>query len=165
MSRSYAVLSARIRSELDDLDRVRHRVEKAVAIARRAGDEQDVSLDSVALNLHDVYSGYERVFKLVAEAVDAEVPDGSGWHRSLLDQVATDVPEVRPPVISRATADALAEYLGFRHVVRNVYSFRFDPLRLDLLATRLPDVMAACRADLERFIAFLDALDASIGGR
>lgn len=110
MSRGYAVLSARIRAEIEDLDRVGLRVARAIEVARKAGEEQDVYLDSIALNLHDVYSGYERVFKLVAEALDDEVPEGSGWHRSLL-------------------------------------------------ATRLPDVMAACRADLERFLAFLDALD------
>ena len=160
MSRSYAVLIARIRAELDDLDRARARIEKSVPLARIAGDSQDVYLDSIALNLHDIYSGYERAFKLIAETVDRDVPEGSGWHRSLLEQMAVGVSELRPAVISRTTADSLAEYLGFRHVVRNVYSFRFDPLRLDLLASRLPAVMAACQTDLDRFCSFLEALDA-----
>jgi hypothetical protein len=64
------------------------------------------------------------------------------------------------PVSEPSSTTSIVLGRGFRHVVRNVYSFRFDPLRLDLLASRLPAVMAACQTDLDRFCSFLEALDA-----
>jgi hypothetical protein len=158
VSHSYAVLVARIRAELSELERVEARVARALNAARADVDAQDLYLDSVALNLHDVYSGLERLFRLVVETIDGDLPVGHDWHRALLQQVTMEIPDLRPLLVSRETADALAEYLGFRHVVRNVYAFRFDPARLERLAGRVPDVMAMCRADLERFLAFLDAL-------
>ncbi|MFN2131705.1 MAG: hypothetical protein ACK2VD_14340 [Anaerolineae bacterium] len=44
----------------------------------------------------------------------------------LLEQMAAEVPSVRPALISGETRQLLDEYRGFRHVVRNVYAFRFD---------------------------------------
>ncbi len=54
-------LAARIRDELTELDRVAGRVAEGRARALRNGD--DYYLDSVALNLHGLYGGLERIFE------------------------------------------------------------------------------------------------------
>jgi len=41
-----------------------------------------------------------------------------------------EVPGIRPAVISTETGTRLDEYRRFRHVVRNVYTHRFDPAKL-----------------------------------
>jgi len=50
------------------------------------------------------------------------MPAGEHWHQLLLEQMASEIGGVRPAVISDATRQALDEYRGFRHVVRNVYT-------------------------------------------
>ena len=60
-------------------------------------DEQDVYLDSVALNLHSFYSGLERLFE-IARHIDCSVPEGETWHRDLLDQMACEVADIRPAI-------------------------------------------------------------------
>ena len=48
----YQVLAVRIRTELEDLDRGVRRAERAWQAAQRAGADQDMFVDSAALNLH-----------------------------------------------------------------------------------------------------------------
>src|SRR5262245_54259991 len=90
----------------------------------------DLYLDAAALNLHDFYAGLERVSHHIAATIDRSVPDGSEWHRDLLRQMQVALSPIRPQVLSDETMQALDEFLRFRHVVRNIYTFAFDPERL-----------------------------------
>lgn len=137
MIESYLVLAGRIRKEMEDLKRLVMRSQRAMDAARRNPADADLYLDSAALNLHDAYSGFERVFKQIAAIVDGSVPSGLEWHRDLLDQMGLDLPQVRPPVLSSSSIQFLDEYLRFRHVVRNVYTFSFDAERVGRLVSGL----------------------------
>lgn len=44
----------------------------------------------------------------------------------LLTQMAKEIAEVRPAVISYSVQSDLDEYRGFRHIVRNIYTYKFD---------------------------------------
>ncbi|MEW5720223.1 MAG: hypothetical protein AB1817_16490, partial [Chloroflexota bacterium] len=85
------------------------------------------------------------------------VPSGSAWHRQLLAQMQAAIPTVRPAVIRPMTYAALVEYLGFRHIVRNLYTWDFDLPRLSRLIDALPQTLADLDADLQQFSTFLDA--------
>ncbi|GAB4255163.1 MAG: hypothetical protein Kow0054_17140 [Deferrisoma sp.] len=152
------MLAARIRAELEELTRVEIRVKRALQGAREHPEHQDAFLDSCALNLHDFYCGIERILERVARTVDETVPAGRDWHRELLRQMAAPVPGLRPAVLPDATAVALQDYLGFRHVVRNVYAFQFDPDRLNRLGEKLPAVSADIRTALSDFCRFLEGI-------
>lgn len=115
-------------------------------------------LDSAALSLHDFYAGLERVFRHIAATMDGSVPAGREWHRDLLRQMGMALPQVRPQVLSAEAVKALEEYLGFRHVVRNVYAFQFDQGRVERLVTGLSSVFAQVRGDLEAFANFLEQI-------
>jgi hypothetical protein len=69
--------------------------------------------------------------------------------------MAQEVPQVRPAVISEKSRSRLDEYRGFRHVVRNVYTFRFDPEKVEKLATKASSVFADISPEL---LAFADCL-------
>ena len=68
----------------------------------------------------------------------------------------TELNGVRPSVLSDDARKKLDRYRGFRHVVRNVYAFEFDPEQIDLLIKRLPDTADLVFRDLR---AFADTLD------
>ena len=59
-------VAERIRQELGAIDRVVRRAGRAMTVARERPEDQDVYLDSVALCLHDFYTGMERIFQQVA---------------------------------------------------------------------------------------------------
>lgn len=88
MTTLYGELAERIRGEVSDLERVVQRASLAWLQVQRTPGEF-VYLDSVALNLHNFYSGLERLFELIARHVDRTLPTGgtgiaiyfSRWHR------------------------------------------------------------------------------------
>lgn len=147
-------IAGRIRGELESLTRVLDRAQEGMRRARQTSD--DFYVDSVALNLHGLYAGFERLFEIIAATIDGNVPQGANWRQVLLDQMATEVPEVRPAVISEETRRALDEYRGFRHVVRNVYTFRFDPAKVQSLVQKAPEVFSQTQMELLAFAGFLE---------
>ena len=149
-------LAERIRDEFIDLDRLAERVQAGWHQAQSSGD--DLYLDSVALNLHGFYQGIERLFEMIATLVDGAMPQGAAWYQILLQQMAADVPRTRPPVISEETRVVLDEYRGFRHIVRHVYTFKFDPAKIQRLAEGAPAVLIQVRQELLDFANFLDQL-------
>jgi len=146
-------LSERIRSEVVDLESVIDRIKEGWQRSKRSGD--DYYLDSVALNLHGFYSGLERIFELIASSVDSRKPNDKEWHKTLLHQMAQEVQQVRPAVISEKSRSRLDEFRGFRHVVRNVYTFKFDPEKVEKLATEVPGLFADIIPELLAFADFL----------
>ena len=109
-------LAIRIRSELKDVARILQRVEEGWERARRSSD--DYYLDGVVLNLHGFYGGLERLFERIAVLVDDARPAGPDWHQTLLQQMAQEVPGVRPAVISESARATLDAYRSFRHVAK-----------------------------------------------
>ena len=64
---------------------------------------------------------------------------------------------VRPAVISDSVRLGFDEYRGFRHVVRNVYTYKFDSARIDKLTEKAGPLFTRLRAELLAFADFLDA--------
>ena len=128
-------LASRICSEVDYLKSVTMKIEEGWKRFEQTADE--FYIDSVALNLHGFYSGLERIFELIASVVDGNKPESKNWHKELLNLMASEVPTIRPAVISEAICSRLNDYRGFRHIVRNVYTFKFDPEKVKNCQLRL----------------------------
>lgn len=158
MIEDYLVVAGRIRQELSDLEQVVARAERAITAARQRSEDQDLYIDSAALNLHDFYAGLERIFQQIATTIDGNLPTSQDWHRKLLDRMQADLPDVRPPVLSAEAAEALDEFLRFRHVVRNIYAFQFDPERVARLVQLMPPAFHQVRTELLTFAEFLEQI-------
>ena len=73
-----------------------------------------------------------------------------------------EVPGIRPAVISTETGTRLDEYRRFRHVVRSVYTHRFDPAKLGKLVQLRAERFARTKADLLAFAASYSPFHMSI---
>jgi hypothetical protein len=149
-----AALIGRIHAELDEIPIVLARMKNGWEQARRSND--DLYLDSVALNLHGFYLGAERIFSHIAELIDGSLPQGEHWHLRLLDQMSAEIPKRRPPVISQETVTKLDEYRRFRHIIRNVYTHVFDPIKIEKLVTDAFPLFERLKAELIAFANFLE---------
>lgn len=152
-------LAERIRGEVSELDRVVERTQRVWSRAVQPSQDQDLYIDSVALNLHSFYTGVERLFELIARHIDRSVPSGETWHRDLLEQMAQDKVDVRPAVIGQDSANGLDEFRRFRHLVRNVYTTNLVPEKIAQLMARLTNLWTQTRAELLAFAEFLEELD------
>jgi len=159
MSGKASTLAARIHREASDIQHLVVRAKRLLDKAKTRG-EFDI-LDGAALNLHAYYAAAERIFEDIAREIDGAVPPGGDGHRALLLQMSAPVIDVRPAVIGEETYCCLDEYRGFRHVVRNVYTFNLRPDRIEALVNELPSCYALLAKDIEKFVDFLVALDRS----
>ena len=111
--------------------------------------------ESLALKLHNFYTGCERMFTRISEELNGGLPKSHDWHVRLLRKMTLDIEGIRPAVLSKETASLLDEYRSFRHVVRNTYGFEIKMSRMKPLLDSFATALAAVRKDLSTFIAFL----------
>lgn len=154
MSMQLFKLSRRIRKEIPDLEQLLSRIQEGWQRAQATGD--DCYLDSVALNLHGLYSGLERLFEQIATTIDQRLPQGADWHQRLLEQIASEQPGLRPAVVSTSSYQWLDECRGFRHVVRNVYAFHFNADKLKGLVEKASRMFLQVKQELLAFADFIE---------
>ena len=156
------LLAAEVRAEQGRIDRTVAELTAAVDALGRP-DATRLQLYGAAALLETFYSGIEKVLMRVAGATGS-LPEGGAWHRRLLADATLDLPQIRPAVLSEATARVLEPYLAFRHRFRNLYLFDLEPRLVLPLLTDAPAAWAAAAADLGAFAAHLDALAGELAG-
>jgi hypothetical protein len=152
-------LAERILGEADELDRI---VRRTVNVWKRVYEDveqQDIYLDSVALNLHGFYSGIEKLFEIIANNIDKSPLTGATWHRDLLQKMTEEMPGLRPAVINPRWLPQLDELRRFRHLVRNVYIFNIVPAKVEPIVASLPDLWSHIKDELLAFADFLSDLN------
>ncbi len=151
MTVKYIVLKNEIAEEFAKLDKLVNKI----LTARQKHGGSDIFIEFAARNLQSYYTGVERILRKIATKIDGWIPEGERWHKDLLDQVAIEIPQIRPAVISRALRDELINYLAFRHVIRNVYPFDINAQKVKELLDKLSAVHQHLTLELEAFREFL----------
>lgn len=137
----------------DELSKLKILVQKLSSQKNRT-EEEEIA-ESAALRLHNFYTGCERIFKLIASEVNGGVPHELDWHKRLLTQMALEIDEIRPAVISLQTRKDLEELLRFRHIVRNIYGFELEANRIEDLINLTACLSPTFTNEIENFIVFL----------
>jgi len=88
--------------------------------------------------LHDFYTGIEKIFSGIANKIDGILPQGEDWHIKLLKNMAGSSRK-RATVISSDSMEKLKEYLGFRHLFRNIYGSQLNWGKLKALLSGLQE--------------------------
>ena len=145
-------------ARLSQLEQDIYRVQREIA---RDSSMQDLFYENLALKLHNFYTGCEKILQLVAVELNGGLPSGADWHKRLLDRMSQERDD-RPAILTRETAASLREFLGFRHIVRNLYGFELDPKRVAVLVGNYPAVWANVQTDVRAFVNWLRALAAEI---
>lgn len=108
--------------------------------------------------LNDFYTGIERIFRKIAEECDGGIPNSESWHKELLGNMALELEGIRPAVITDELREELEEYLGFRHVFRNIYGFQLKPERLKRLLQGFDEAFFQFKNSITKFMCFLKKL-------
>jgi hypothetical protein len=111
----------------------------------------EIELSALAATLHSFYTGIENIFKRVAVEIDGQTVAGEAWHRDLLRRMKEPGLN-RPALLSAQLHDTLLDYLRFRHVFRNAYSFDLDWAKLSPLALRLEETFRKLETALDVFL-------------
>ncbi|MGB5915517.1 MAG: hypothetical protein WBG63_11680 [Phormidesmis sp.] len=158
MNAQYLSVSGRIRREIQSIDAVVERTLRIWENGQTIHPEDEYHVDATALNIHSFYAGIERILEIIADSVDGTKPSGANWHTELLSQLASDIKGVRPAVISGDSQERLNRFRGFRHVVRNVYTFNLDAPQIALLVEQLQPTQVQIKRELLSFATLLDEM-------
>ena len=117
----------------------------------------DVRFDrelAVGKLLHDCYGAMEAAMQRLVDAIDGGRPTGEDYHAQLIVRAGSVIPDLRPAMISKATAKDLQALRGFRHAVRHAYG-EFD---YDRAAPNVPIARRAVASFQKDITAFAKAL-------
>jgi hypothetical protein len=110
--------------------------------------------ESLALKFHSFYTGCERIFNLISIELNGGVSKSADWHKRMLSRMAVEK-EGRKAVITPQTAERLEDFLGFRHVIRNIYGFELKVDRIDALIEQYPAAWTGFETDIRAFVDWL----------
>ena len=122
-------------TEREQLQRLLSGMNRLLAQCRTKAPTK-IELSALAALLHSFYTGVENIFERVTLELDGEPVQGEAWHRELLLRMKTPTAR-RPALLPEELHDSLNEYLRFRHVFRNAYSFDLDWRKMSPLVLRL----------------------------
>ncbi len=131
--------------------KIEERLEKIKTAPPKYREEIETT---IAKNIVDCYLGMENIFRRIALDVDLRIPDGSRWHKDLLDQMA-EPQDQRQPVISQKTFKRLQELLTYRHVFNNIYGEELLYERTEQIATQVNALFERLSKELDTFILWL----------
>ena len=150
-----------LESELNRLELLEVQVRSVQLQMEKAPHLKDICVESLALKLHNFYTGCERIFQIIVSELNGGKPSSYDWHRRLLERMAL-AQDYRPPVIRGETLVHLKDYLAFRHIVRNIYGFELDFDRLETLVQNYFKVHQNFLRDLQDFIGWLRNFEANL---
>src|SRR5579863_4739824 len=79
-----------------------------------------------AMRVQQFYTAIEDLFKQVAKSFENHIENMSNFHKELLTRMNTDVPRIRPAVISQQSLLFLDKVGAFRHFIRHAYDCELD---------------------------------------
>ena len=114
--------------------------------------------------IESFYTGMEKALRRIATGLGG-MPQGEGSHRDLLASMTLALQDIRPAVLTPATAAALDPYLAFRHRFRNLYVFDLERSPMIALLARGGAAQRAFDAEVRAFVAELRRWIAELDAR
>ncbi len=110
--------------------------------------------------LENYYTCAETIFVRVSQFFENQLSP-ERWHRDLLENMTLVIEGERPRLLLDSTHQDLLELMRFRHFRRYYFGTAYDWERLEALLKRVKRVHQPLIADIQKFQAFLKALEQS----
>lgn len=111
-----------------------------------------------AMKAQQLYTACEDMLKSVAGTFENNIDDFTRYHFELLKVMASDIPGVRPSLISERSYRILDRLRSFRHFIRHGYDYELDRDELILLQKKLNESFDFVISDLSAFEMFIRKL-------
>ncbi len=150
------VLRADIMGQMALIDEAARKLEER-AIGLQA--ENEIQLESVAYQIHNLYNAVEDLLKIIAGHFENQVADASRWHIELLRRMKQEIPGVRPTLLSDQTFGLLNGLRGFRHFFRHAYMAPIEYEQLVINLAKARRLLPVPQQDADRFLQQVGSTD------
>ncbi|MBO0348197.1 hypothetical protein J0895_03575 [Phormidium pseudopriestleyi FRX01] len=136
--------------------------EKLVIRSKRLQPDDEIVLESIAYQIHNLYSATEELMKIVTTYFENNINESNQWHSLLLQRMKMDIPEIRPALLSTETYSILNSLRGFRHFFRHAYgaTLEYEPLKTNL--DKSLKLFPQLKSDVNQFIFQLSESDSRV---
>ena len=111
-----------ISGEIETLKRKKERIR-----SEKDPENIDSHNKAIALTLHSIYTGYEKILEILVKGIDGDVPTATDYHTALLKRATYEISNVRPPILSEETFDLFNILRAYRHRLRRIYTYLISP--------------------------------------
>lgn len=111
-----------------------------------------------ALKTQQFYTAIEDLLKQVAKAFENHIEDMSSYHKELLVRLNTEIPNIRPALLSKESYLLLDKVRSFRHFIRHAYDCELDQKELELIQDNIRCDFSSARKDIDSFRSFVQEL-------
>lgn len=145
-----ALFLSEYRMQVAEIEEIYKRLQEK-SILFEEGIPEDAQIESTGYWLHNLYSAYEDLFKLVSRFWENNITDNGGYHVNLLKRMRVEIPGIRPALLSQSSYKSIDNLRGFRHVFRHAYSFGLDGERVTFLLTKVLNDRSSIMTELNQF--------------
>lgn len=111
-----------------------------------------------AIRTQQFYTSLEDLFKQIAKTFENHIDNMSDFPKEILTRMNTEVPKIRPAVLSTQSLKLLDKIRAFRHFIRHAYDCELDEKELRLIQKKLIDEFHHVEKDLQNFYAYVKTL-------
>lgn len=143
------LLRADIKAQMGRIEVIYQNVED-----RAAGlhPDDEIRLESVAYQLHNLYNAVEDLFRLVAAHFENQVEHFGRWHTVLLRRMRQEVEGMRPAFLSEESYVLLNGLRSFRHFFRHAYAVPVEYAHVQINLENARRLRPLLQQDVERFL-------------
>lgn len=150
MEERLVILFAEAGAQWKEILKLYSSIEKKAESSRSDSGNEDIT-NSLSYKLHNLYSAYEDLFKLIAKFFENQIDDAGRYHTDLLRRMLIEIEGIRPNLLSEESFKFLDELRGFRHLFRHAYGYELDSDRVIKLVEKSLKLKGTFEKDYEVF--------------
>jgi hypothetical protein len=135
MEERLKVFTAEIEAQWEEMLKLHSSIKNKSAALKSDRNNEDL-INSLAYKLHNLYSAYEDIFKLIARFFENQIEDITRYHIGLISRMRIAIEGIRPKLLSEDSYRILDELRGFRHIFRHAYTYELDAERIIRLSEK-----------------------------
>ncbi|HAN73115.1 MAG TPA: hypothetical protein DCQ51_12590 [Planktothrix sp. UBA8407] len=152
-SNKLILLKVDLEGQMNDIERIHQKLLDRVA---KLAVDDDVILESIAYQIHNLYCASEDLLKIVASCFENNISNSSQWHSLLLQRMTMEIPDIRPAFLSDNTHAILNNLRGFRHFFRHAYGTTIEYEQLKINLDKALKLKENLETDIHQFLLRLD---------
>lgn len=111
-----------------------------------------------AMKVQQFYTALEDLLKQIAKSFENHIDTMTNFHKELLIRMNTEIPKIRPAVISHQNYIFLDKLRAFRHFIRHAYDCELNENELLLIQKKLEEDYPSLQSELQSFRSFVQRL-------
>lgn len=111
-----------------------------------------------AMKSQQFYTAIEDLFKQIAKSFENHIDNMGSFHKEILNRMNTQIPSIRPQVITDSTLGFLDKLRAFRHFIRHAYDCELNLDELILVQKRMSSDFSLFQKDMDSFYKYLKKL-------